>query len=29
MVPIWKRPKSEVKDEDYNEFYKNKFYGLL
>ena len=25
MVPIWKRPKSEVKDEDYNEFYKNKF----
>ena len=23
--PIWKRPKSEVKDEDYNEFYKNKF----
>ena len=25
MVPIWKRAKSEVKDEDYNEFYKNKF----
>ena len=25
LVPIWKRPKSEVKDEDYNEFYKNKF----
>ena len=25
MVPIWKRPKSEVKDEDYKEFYKNKF----
>lgn len=25
MVPIWKRPKSEVKGEDYNEFYKNKF----
>ena len=25
MVPIWKRPKSEVKDEDYNEFYKSKF----
>ena len=25
MVPIWKRPKSEVEDEDYNEFYKNKF----
>ena len=25
MVPIWKRAKSEVKDEDYNEFYKSKF----
>ena len=25
MTPIWKRAKSEVKDEDYNEFYKNKF----
>lgn len=25
LVPIWKRAKSEVKDEDYNEFYKNKF----
>ena len=25
MVPLWKRSKSEVKDEDYNEFYKNKF----
>lgn len=25
MVPIWKRPKSEVKPEDYNEFYKSKF----
>ena len=25
MVPIWKRLKNEVKDEDYNEFYKNKF----
>lgn len=25
MVPIWKRPKSEVKDEDYNEYYKTKF----
>ena len=25
MVPIWKRPKSEVKDEEYNEFYKSKF----
>ena len=25
MVPIWKKQKSEVTDEDYNEFYKNKF----
>ncbi|MEA4923452.1 MAG: molecular chaperone HtpG [Eubacteriaceae bacterium] len=25
MVPIWKKKKSELKDEDYNEFYKNKF----
>ena len=25
MVPIWQRPKSEVKDEEYNEFYKEKF----
>lgn len=25
MVPIWKRGKSEVKDEDYNDFYKQKF----
>ena len=25
MVPIWKRNKSEVKEEDYNEFYKSKF----
>lgn len=25
MVPIWKKNKSELKDEDYNEFYKNKF----
>ncbi len=25
MVPIWKRQKNEVKDEEYNEFYKNKF----
>ena len=25
MVPLWKRDKKEVKDEDYNEFYKSKF----
>ena len=25
MIPIWQRPKSEVKDEEYNEFYKSKF----
>lgn len=25
MVPLWKRKKSEIKDEEYNEFYKNKF----
>jgi molecular chaperone HtpG len=26
MVPIWKKNKSEVTDEDYNEFYKSKFH---
>lgn len=26
MVPIWKRAKSELKDEDYNNFYREKFY---
>lgn len=26
MVPIWKRRKGEVTDEEYNEFYKNTFY---
>ena len=26
MVPIWKKTKSEVTDEDYNEFYKEKFF---
>jgi len=25
MIPIWKRAKSELKDEDYNNFYKEKF----
>ncbi len=28
MVPIWKKNKSEIKDEDYNEFYKDKFYDF-
>ncbi|MCL2077918.1 MAG: molecular chaperone HtpG [Oscillospiraceae bacterium] len=26
MIPIWKKNKSELKDEDYNEFYKSKFH---
>jgi len=26
MVPIWKKKKSEITDEEYNEFYKTKFY---
>lgn len=25
MVPLWKRSKSELKDEDYNDFYQSKF----
>lgn len=25
MEPIWKRPKSQVKDEEYNDYYKTKF----
>lgn len=26
MIPIWKRSRSELKDEDYNAFYKDKFH---
>ena len=26
MVPIWKKSKKELKDEDYNSFYTQKFY---
>lgn len=26
MIPVWKKAKSELKDEDYNQFYKDKFY---
>jgi molecular chaperone HtpG len=25
MVPLWKKPKSEITDEDYNDFFKSKF----
>ena len=28
MIPIWKKSKSEVKDEDYNNFYKEKFFDF-
>jgi molecular chaperone HtpG len=28
MVPIWKKNKTELKDEDYNEFYKSKFHDF-
>ena len=28
MVPFWKKSKSELKDEDYNQFYKEKFYDF-
>ena len=26
MIPIWKKPKNEITDEEYNNFYKEKFY---
>ena len=26
MVPIWKRPQDQVTDEEYNDFYRNKYY---
>lgn len=26
MVPIWRKNKNEIKEEDFNEFYKNKFF---
>ena len=26
MIPLWKKKKSDIKDEDYNNFYKEKFY---
>lgn len=28
MVPIWKKSKSELKEEDYNSFYKEKYYDF-
>ena len=28
MIPIWKKAKNEIKDEDYNNFYKEKFYDF-
>ncbi len=28
MIPLWKKAKSEVTDEDYNNFYKEKFYDF-
>ena len=28
MVPIWRKNKSELKDEDYEAFYKEKHYGF-
>lgn len=29
MIPLWKKNKNELKDEDYNEFYKEKFYDFV
>lgn len=29
MVPIWRKSKSELTDEDYNSFYKEKFYDFV
>ncbi len=28
MVPLWKKQKSSLKDEDYNQFYKEKYYDM-
>lgn len=28
MIPIWKKKKSEISKDDYNEFYKSKFYDM-
>lgn len=28
MIPLWKKSKSELKDEDYNSFYKEKFFDF-
>ncbi len=28
MIPVWKKAKSELSDEDYNNFYKDKFYDF-
>ncbi|MBQ1279372.1 MAG: molecular chaperone HtpG, partial [Clostridia bacterium] len=29
MVPLWKKSKSEITDDDYNNFYKEKFYDYI
>ena len=29
MIPIWKRKKADVSDEEYNDFYKNNFYDYV